>query len=105
VILAPQRFADGPTPDGEDWPPNVKPAGLGHWSKDNIAWSEKDIESKTASTRMAIMWAATKDMTSVAVLEAFARRVHRLRQHGAGASGGIEQEQSCCGRAAGKGTD
>jgi hypothetical protein len=69
--LPPQRFADGPTPDGEDWPPNVKPAGLGHWSKDNIAWSEKDIESKTASTRMAIMWAATKDMTSVAVLEAF----------------------------------
>jgi hypothetical protein len=54
---------------------------------------------------MAIMWAATKDMTSVAVLEAFARRVHRLRQHGAGARGGIEQEQSCCGRAAGKGTD
>ena len=32
-------------------------------------------------------------------------RVHRLRQHGAGASGGIEQEQSCCGRATSQRTD
>ena len=25
--------------------PNITPAGLQHWSKDDIAWSEKDIAS------------------------------------------------------------
>jgi hypothetical protein len=37
AIRAPQRFAGGPTPNGEDWAPNIKPAGFGFWSKDNIA--------------------------------------------------------------------
>jgi hypothetical protein len=45
TIIAPQRFAGVPTPVGEDWASNIKPAGLGFWSKDNIAWSGKVIAS------------------------------------------------------------
>jgi mono/diheme cytochrome c family protein len=44
-IIASQRFAGGPTPDGKSWVPNITPAGLGHWSKDDVAWTEKDIAS------------------------------------------------------------
>ncbi len=42
-IIASERFAGGPSADGKGWVPNITPAGLQHWSKDNIAWSEKDI--------------------------------------------------------------
>jgi len=44
-IVESQRFAGGPSPDGKSWVPNITPAGLKHWSKDDIAWSEKEIES------------------------------------------------------------
>jgi mono/diheme cytochrome c family protein len=44
-IIDSERFAGGPAPDGKGWVPNITPAGLGHWGKDNIAWSEKDIAS------------------------------------------------------------
>jgi mono/diheme cytochrome c family protein len=44
-IVASERFAGAPTPDGKNWVPNITPVGLQHWSKDNIAWSEKDISS------------------------------------------------------------
>ena len=42
-IIERERFAGGPTPDGEGFVPNITPAGLQHWSKEDIAWSEKDI--------------------------------------------------------------
>ena len=44
-IIESERFAGGPTPDGEGWVPNITPTGLQHWSKEDIAWSEKDIAS------------------------------------------------------------
>lgn len=44
-IIDSERFAGGPTPDGKGWVPNITPAGLQHWSKDDIAWSQKDIIS------------------------------------------------------------
>jgi mono/diheme cytochrome c family protein len=44
-IIAGERFAGGPTPDGKGWVPNITPAGLQHWSKEDVAWSEKDIAS------------------------------------------------------------
>jgi mono/diheme cytochrome c family protein len=43
AIIESERFAGGPTPDGQSWVPNITPAGLGHWGDDHIAWSEKDI--------------------------------------------------------------
>ncbi|MGD0334107.1 MAG: cytochrome c [Xanthobacteraceae bacterium] len=45
AIVGSERFAGGPTPDGKSWVPNITPAGLQHWSKEDIAWSEKDIAS------------------------------------------------------------
>jgi mono/diheme cytochrome c family protein len=45
AIIENERFAGGPTPDGKGWVPNITPAGLQHWSEDNLSWSEKDIAS------------------------------------------------------------
>jgi len=44
-IIAGERFAGGPAPDGKGWVPNITPAGLGNWGDDHIAWKEKDIAS------------------------------------------------------------
>jgi mono/diheme cytochrome c family protein len=41
-IIASERFAGGPAPDGDGWVPNITPTGLHHG--DNV-WSEKDIAS------------------------------------------------------------
>ena len=45
AIVESERFAGGQAADGKGWVPNITPVGLQHWSKDNIAWSEKDIAS------------------------------------------------------------
>ena len=45
AIVAGERFAGGPSPDGKGWVPNITPVGLQHWSKEDIAWSAKDIAS------------------------------------------------------------
>ncbi len=45
AIVANERFAGGPSPDGKGWVPNITPVGLQHWSKEDIAWSAKDIAS------------------------------------------------------------
>jgi mono/diheme cytochrome c family protein len=45
AIMTSQRFAGGPAADGDGWVPNITPTGLKHWSKENLAWSEKDIAS------------------------------------------------------------
>jgi mono/diheme cytochrome c family protein len=45
AIVDSERFAGGPTADGKGFVPNITPLGLRHWSKDDIAWSEKDIAS------------------------------------------------------------
>ncbi len=41
-IIASERFAGGPTPDGKGWVPNITPVELQHG--DDV-WSEKDIAS------------------------------------------------------------
>ena len=45
AIVADERFAGGPAPDGKGWVPNITPVGLQHWSKEDIAWSAKEIAS------------------------------------------------------------
>ncbi|MGB9116857.1 c-type cytochrome [Bradyrhizobium sp.] len=37
-IIAAQRFAGGPNPEGEGWVPNITQKGLGEWSVKDIAW-------------------------------------------------------------------
>jgi mono/diheme cytochrome c family protein len=45
AIIEEERFAGGRAADGNGWVPNITSAGLRHWSKDDLAWSEKDIAS------------------------------------------------------------
>jgi len=42
AIIASERFAGGPAPDGDGWVPNITPLGLQHG---NEVWSKKDIAS------------------------------------------------------------
>jgi mono/diheme cytochrome c family protein len=37
-IIAAQRFAGGPNPEGKGWIPNITPKGLGDWSEKDIAY-------------------------------------------------------------------
>jgi mono/diheme cytochrome c family protein len=37
-IIAAQRFAGGPNPEGEGWVPNITQKGLGEWSAKDIAY-------------------------------------------------------------------
>jgi len=41
-VIDSERFAGGPSPDGQGWVPNITPAGLQHGE---VVWSEKDIAS------------------------------------------------------------
>src|SRR5207245_4380564 len=36
-IIAGQRFAGGPDPEGKDWIPNITREGIGDWSEKDIA--------------------------------------------------------------------
>lgn len=36
-IIAAQRFAGGPNPEGEGWVPNITPRGIGDWKQGDIA--------------------------------------------------------------------
>ena len=45
AIVEEERFAGGLAADRLGWVPNITSAGLQHWSKDDLAWSEKDIAS------------------------------------------------------------
>jgi mono/diheme cytochrome c family protein len=37
-IIAAQRFAGGPNPEGEGWVPNITQKGIGEWSKKDVAY-------------------------------------------------------------------
>jgi mono/diheme cytochrome c family protein len=37
-IVASQRLAGGPDPEGEGWVPNITQKGIGDWSEKDIAW-------------------------------------------------------------------
>jgi mono/diheme cytochrome c family protein len=37
-IIAAQRFAGGPNPEGEGWVPNITQKGIGDWSETDIAY-------------------------------------------------------------------
>lgn len=55
-ILAAQRFAGGPNPEGEGWVPNITQKGIGDWSVKDIAYFLKTgelPEGDTASGAMA----------------------------------------------------
>jgi len=45
AIIESERFAGGPSPDGNGWVPNITPFGLGKSVLGNVEWTEKDIAS------------------------------------------------------------
>jgi mono/diheme cytochrome c family protein len=45
AIIESERFAGGPSPDGNGWVPNITPAGLGKSVLGSVDWTEKDIAS------------------------------------------------------------
>jgi mono/diheme cytochrome c family protein len=45
AIIGSERFAGGPSPDGNGWVPNITPFGLGKSVLGNVVWTEKDIAS------------------------------------------------------------
>lgn len=55
-IIAQQRFAGGPNPDGEGWVPNITQKGLADWSEKDIAYfleTGQTPEGDTAGGSMA----------------------------------------------------
>jgi mono/diheme cytochrome c family protein len=49
-IVASQRFAGGPNPEGEGWVPNITQKGLKDWSEKEIAWFLKTGELPSGDT-------------------------------------------------------
>jgi mono/diheme cytochrome c family protein len=43
AVVAAERFAGGPAPDGKGFVPNITPAGLQHGNDPQIAWSRQDL--------------------------------------------------------------
>ena len=55
-IIAAQRFAGGPNPEGKGWIPNITPKGLGDWSEKDIAYlleSGQTLDGDTVGGSMA----------------------------------------------------
>ncbi len=48
AIVGSERFAGGPSADGNGFVPNITPSGLQHWSKEDTAWSPEDIATYLA---------------------------------------------------------
>ena len=47
-IIAAQRFAGGPDPEGEGWVPNITQKGIGDWSAKDIAYFLETGQTPTA---------------------------------------------------------
>jgi mono/diheme cytochrome c family protein len=49
-VVAGQRFAGGPSPDGKDWVPNITQHGLSSWSVEDLAKLLETGENRDADT-------------------------------------------------------
>jgi len=73
-IIAAQRFAGGPNPEGKGWIPNITPKGIGDWSDKDIAYlleSGQTLDGDSVGGSMAEMvrntsQLATEDRTAIA---------------------------------------
>jgi len=73
-IVAAQRFAGGPNPEGKGWIPNITPKGLAEWSEKDIAYlleSGQTLEGDAVGGSMAevvrhIAQLAVEDRTAIA---------------------------------------
>jgi mono/diheme cytochrome c family protein len=73
-IIAAQRFAGGPNPEGKGWIPNITPKGLDDWSEKDIAYlleSGQTLDGDAVGGSMAEVvrntsQLATEDRTAIA---------------------------------------
>ena len=73
-IVASQRFAGGPEPDGEGWVPNITQNGLRHVARSDIVETARRPARRPTATRSAARWARSSRNTSQAQRTPTARR-------------------------------
>jgi mono/diheme cytochrome c family protein len=65
AIIASQRFAGGPNPDGEGWIPNITQAGIGDYSEKDIALILATGETPSGDSVGAQMAAVVRNMAQL----------------------------------------
>jgi mono/diheme cytochrome c family protein len=64
-IIAAQRFAGGPNPEGEGWVPNVTQKGIGDWSPKDIAYFLETGELPEGDTASGLMARVIKNTSQL----------------------------------------
>ena len=64
-IIAAQRFAGGPNPEGEGWVPNITQKGLGDWSEKDFAYFLKTGETPDNDSASGLMGRVIKNTSQL----------------------------------------
>ena len=64
-IVASQRFAGGPNPEGEGWVPNITQKGIGDWSEKDIAYFLQTGELPEGDTASGLMARVIKNTSQL----------------------------------------
>ena len=64
-IVAAQRFAGGPNPEGEGWVPNITQKGLGDWSEKDFAYFLKTGETPDNDSASGLMGRVIKNTSQL----------------------------------------
>ncbi len=64
-MIAAQRFAGGPNPEGEGWVPNITPKGIGDWSGKDIAYFLQTGELPEGDTASGLMARVIKNTSQL----------------------------------------
>jgi mono/diheme cytochrome c family protein len=65
-IIAAQRFAGGPNPEGEGWVPNITQKGIGDWSETDIAYFLETGQMPDGDTAGGSMVSVIKNISQLA---------------------------------------
>ncbi len=90
-IVAAQRFAGGPNPEGEGWVPNITQKGLGDWSEKDIAYFLETGE--TARRRHRRRLDGARDQEHLAIEPGGPRGDRRISQVAAAGGGTAAAEE------------
>ena len=75
-IIAAQRFAGGPNPEGEGWVPNITQKGLGDWSEKDIAYFLENGQTPDGDTVGGSMVRVIKNTSQLSADERAAMAVY-----------------------------
>src|SRR4051795_6016332 len=64
-IIAGQRFAGGPNPEGEGWVPNITQKGLGEWSATDIAYFLETGQTPDGDTAGGLMTRVIRNISQL----------------------------------------